>query len=178
MLRIQTHLKVEPITVAVGISIRSKIQFILIFGNSHCSVQVSTLKVGIKPDWTWLFLCISDLLKLLIVTLRSNISILWILKRIKILFPKILMHLQRVSRPETSVNDSFFCIWCCRQRRTSILNRSVALLHGWEMSWHCRSRIILLLLNRLCHLLLLHILKLSIKLVLFISKSYYRRYLI
>lgn len=50
MLWIQAHLKVEPVTVAVGIGIRSKIQIILIFGSSNSSVQIPTLKVGIKPD--------------------------------------------------------------------------------------------------------------------------------
>ena len=88
------------------------------------------------------------------------------------------MHFQRVARPKSSVNDSFFSKRSSSSwGRNSLLNMSVGLLRVWKMSRHCRSSIILLVLNRLCHLLLLHILKLPVKFIFLISKSYYWRHL-
>lgn len=178
MLRIKAYFKVEPIAIPVGISVRSQIQVILIFGDTDSPIQIPTFEVRIKPDWAGLFLRIRNLLQLFIITLGCDICILWILKCIKTLLSEILVHLQRISWPETSIHNRLFgkggCIW----RRICILLWCITLLHSWQMSWYSRSCIVLLLLIRQSHLLLLLILKLPVQLILFITKCYYWRYLV
>ena len=107
---IEAHFEVEPVTIALSVSVLSQIKVILALSNTHDFIEVASFKKGIEDQWLWKELLLVETWALKILerrmeglSTRFQVDIGRVIEVVELLF-ETFMHFQRVPRPKPLID--------------------------------------------------------------------------